>query len=280
MIFYILYFSRKSFLLKGYIKVIIILFVSFVDLTHYIAYIIKFAFSVKLIKKKLFPSSGSIKSEQEFEEEAKKRKIIWFYGFDIAIIVFLCLYILILLLRYILKSISEGIDYLCSLMDNDYDKECFLHQFNGINIKNFDLSLRFSNLSDKEKNEIIFKKENKEKYKYNIDDDKIDLIVDKINDIRRKKNIPLLKYNKTRYLPDFIINEKTELFFNPDESIYKLSPNLYIFKYPKDEFKNNINNDDIIKIITNDAIIIVTINQIIFFISLSFIFIIHHTEKK
>lgn len=127
----------------------------------------------------------------------------------------------------------------------------FINQFNGININNFYLPDRFDNLSDKEKNEIIFKKENKAKYKYESNDNKINLILNKINDIRREKNIPLLDNDGTRYLPDFIINEKTELFFNPNENIYKLSPNYYIFKYPKDEFQNNVNNNDIINIITN-----------------------------
>ena len=41
------------------------------------------------------------------------------------------------------------------------------------------------------------------------------------------------------------------MFFNPNENIYKLSPYYYIFKYHKDEFQNNVNNNNIMNIITN-----------------------------
>ena len=80
-IIFILYFYFKSFVLKGYIKLIIFVLICFVDLTHYITYIIKFAFSIKLINK-------------------EKRKIIWFYGFDITIIIFLSLYIVIFMVFF------------------------------------------------------------------------------------------------------------------------------------------------------------------------------------
>ena len=53
-------------------------------------------------------------------------------------------------------------------------------------------------------------------------------------------------------LPDFIINEKTKMYFYPNENVYKLSPNFYVFKYPKDEFLNHINNNEIRNIITNE----------------------------
>ena len=91
--FFILYFSCKSFVLKKNTKLKIFLLISFVDLTHYITYIIKFSFSNKLIKKELFPSIA--KNEEELKEEEEKSKIIWFYDFDIVIISFLTFYILV-----------------------------------------------------------------------------------------------------------------------------------------------------------------------------------------
>ena len=41
------------------------------------------------------------------------------------------------------------------------------------------------------------------------------------------------------------------MYFYPNENIYKLSSNCYIFKYVKNEFQNHINNDEIMNIITN-----------------------------
>ena len=143
---------------------------------------------------------------------------------------------------------------LISILDESEDiKKFFINQINGINICPFELPDNFDNLTNKEKNEIIFKKENFSKYKYKSNTNKISLILEKINDIRRKINIPLLKPQE-EYLPDFIINEKTKMFFYPNENIYKLSPNFYIFKYPKDEFQNHINDKESMGIIKNETL--------------------------
>ena len=44
------------------------------------------------------------------------------------------------------------------------------------------------------------------------------------------------------------------MFFYPNENIYELSPNFYIFKYPNDEFQNHINDKDIMNIIKNETL--------------------------
>ena len=85
MIFIIIYFCYNFFALKKSAKQIIILFIIFVDLTHYIVYIIKLSFSIKLIKKELlatycFSRDNLLKTEKSY--------IIWFYGFDAVIIFF------------------------------------------------------------------------------------------------------------------------------------------------------------------------------------------------
>ena len=63
--------------------------------------------------------------------------------------------------------------------------------------------------------------------------------------------MPLLNNSQEHNLPDFITKEKTKMYFYPNENIYKLSSNCYIFKYVKDEFQNHINNDEIMNILTN-----------------------------
>ena len=227
---FIIVFFYKFCALKKKTKLIINAFIFFTDLIHYIAYIIKLAFTIKLIK------SNELKST-------------WFYAFDSVIIAFLSLFILL------------GCYYVAV---EDDDKKYFINKFNGINIFPFVLSYEFGNLSVKEKNEIIFKKENLQEYEYFTNFDKIDLILNKINVIRTALKLPLLQRDEDRYLPDFIINEKTKMFFYPNENIYKLSPNFYVFKYFKDEFQNHINNNEIKNIITNallDTISIIEKNE-------------------
>ena len=87
------------------------------------------------------------------------------------------------------------------------------------------------------------------KYKYKLNQNQINLIQN-INDIRQQNNIPKLIYEENENLPDFIINKKTELIFYKNENIYKLSKNCYIFRYPKNEFKNNLNDKEIFNILT------------------------------
>ena len=131
----------------------------------------------------------------------------------------------------------------------DY-KSVTVNQLNGINILDYSLPINFTNFSIKEKNEEIFKKDNMKKYQYKLQDNQISLIT-KINNIRNNYNMPMFKFNVVEKLPDFIINLKAELFFYPDKNIYKLSPNLYIFKYRKNEIHNLLNEDKLLNIVKN-----------------------------
>ena len=210
-------------------KLTILSFNFFVEFTHYIAYIIKLAFSIQLIKKEI---------------ESKP----WFYSYDIGMIILLSPNLIYYLLIF-LSSLSRD-----RLIDGDC-QIIFIKQLYGINIYKYELPYRFGKVNDKKKNEIIFEKENLAKYEYILSNSKkIDLILNKINDIRAKNKIPLLTYNEERHLPDFIINEKTKMFFYSNENVYKLTPNLYIFKYPLNEFQNHINNNEVINIITNELL--------------------------
>ena len=92
-----------------------------------------------------------------------------------------------------------------------------------------------------------------EEFKYKQDESQINLIK-KINDIRKGYHIPLLIYYKIELLPEFIINEKTQLIFNDNENIFRLSDNFYIFKYPINEFQNFLNNNQILNIITIETL--------------------------
>ena len=94
------------------------------------------------------------------------------------------------------------------------DKQLYiLKQINGFDISNFEFSSEFEKLNDKGKIKIIFKKENMKNYRYKLNGAQL-MLIEKINQIRRKNNILELNYNSLwQELPAYIINNKTELIF-------------------------------------------------------------------
>ena len=231
--FSVFLFLCKLFALKGYIKFIISIFISIVDLTHHIAYIIKYSYIGKIIKEEI---------QNDLESP-------WFYEFDVIMLGVICPKIILIIIS--LTIICFDI-YKKGLQGFDDSQVFFLNNFKGIKIIEFELPSETYNLNNK--NAQIFKKENVEKYKYSLNENQINLIRN-INDIRRRNNnITLLNYVREENLPEFIINEKTELIFNGHKNIFKLSSSFYIFKYPKNEFQNLLNNSQILNIITIDEL--------------------------
>jgi len=215
----IIYLSKKM-LLKGIIKRAYYLLMFIINLAYIIVLFIKCIYTNKLIN-----DSNSI----------------WCIYFDLSELIFT---IINFFFQFAFITICFG-------KKDDDIKELVLNQINRININDFKLPPEFDNLNEKAKNEFIFNKNNMKKYEYKLNENQIDLIK-KLNLIRKQNNIPELKYEEKEKLPDFIINKKTELIFYKKESIYKLSKNFYVFKYPKNEFKNNFNNKEIINILTID----------------------------
>ena len=225
----IVLFCCESIKLIGLIKVMLLLFFWLVDLSHNIFYIIKFRYVRKLMKKELLKKL----------DKGKTSILTWFYSFDLALIVFMSVKIAI----YSLFLLGLGVDP----KDIDDIKRDILIELNGIKINDF----YFYDSFEKSKNELIYKKENIEKYEYELNDNQINLI-HKINDIRRQNNVPELKYFKHEKLPCYLINPKPQLIFYQKQNIYKISNDLYIFKYPKNELQILLNNKEIINIIKND----------------------------
>ena len=225
----IVLFCCESIKLIGLIKVMLLLFFWLVDLSHYIFYIIKFRYVRKLMKKELLKKL----------DKGKTSILTWFYSFDLALIVFMSVKIAI----YSLFLLGLGV----APKDIDDIKRDILIELNGIKINDF----YFYDSFEKSKNELIYKKENIEKYEYELNDNQINLI-HKINDIRRQNNVPELKYFKHEKLPCYLINPKPQLIFYQKQNIYKISNDLYIFKYPKNELQILLNNKEIINIIKND----------------------------
>ena len=249
----ILLYCCNLFSIKQYIMLLIIIFIILIDLTHHITYIIKFDYTKELLKKeliKLIKKVSKNPTEEEKKEYSKISKLFWFYHFDIFIIVWICFHFLfqIFCILFIIIFAKEGRFILCCEI-----KIILLNQFKGLNIIKKELPKKFNNLSEKEKNEVVFKQKNVKEYEYKLNENQINLI-DKINGIRKKNHIALLKYFEKEKLPEFIINEKAQIIFNNNENLYKLSPNFYVFKYPINEFQNFLNNNQILNIITIETL--------------------------
>jgi len=215
---------------NGYIKVIIHIVFSLIDITHFIFYSIKTHYTRFLVKPELKTS---------INKYGKKLNIcsdkIWFYKFDLSLTIFIALLKTLIELIFILSLLLYFIDYLLNnnfqifnlIKESSDISKHILKELNEININDFELPTEFENLNEKEKLELIFKKENMKKYEYDLDDNQIG-IIEKINNIRKNNNIPKFNYYIRNNLPNFIINKKIEMIFFPDRYIYELSINLYI----------------------------------------------------
>ena len=214
--------------ITGKIKWIFIFINSFIQLVYFIFHIIKFIYEEDI---------SGINIGIALEDT----KHYWFYISDL-VIIFSYSFVFCLISGYILQlSPHHHLDY--------YDDLSWLYQFQGINIIRFYLPTEFENFDKTKKYKFLFNNNNIKKYEYELNESQINLI-NKINDIRKKYEIPLLKYNKVDKLPEFIINEKTQLIFYKFKNLYKLNPNSYIFKYPSQKFIDLLNNDEILNIIT------------------------------
>lgn len=236
----ILLFFDDKYVLKGFTKFKYFLFIFLFDFIHYILYIIKFAFSAGFIREDILNLLLSQKYYLIHEEEQ-----IWFYIVDTFIIAFLSFLIISELAGFLVIG--------CDFKKRDDELINILNHITGIKIVDYELPESFSNLSKKERIKLLFSKSYMRKYRYKLNKDQFTLI-EKMNNIRKKYNIPSLDYNGEEKLPEFVINGKTEIALYENENIYKLSLNLYIFKYPKNEFQNQFNNSEVLNIITNDLL--------------------------
>ena len=171
---FVLYLCLKNLILRGLHKIIIFSIIILIDLTHYVAFIIQFVFTKKIINRgKMKEINEEIEKEYETTGKQTIKDIFWFYKLDIIIIVLysicLCILIFSFLFLFLVKEDDE-----CKLV---------LKQIKGVNIIDYDLPSEFLGFSTKEKNEFVFNKENLKKYEYRLNYDQIELIT-KINNIR------------------------------------------------------------------------------------------------
>ena len=177
------------------------------------------------------------------KEKNNKFVECWFINYDIIFLIISPIYyITFLFFVFCLKNNFGHIeDHIISI----------LNQFKGVNIIDFEFDKDFNDCNNKEINKLILK--NARNYKYKLNKNQIDLIK-KINDIRSKYKIPLLKYDLDQRIPHCIINEVTEVVLYNDKNNFKLKSFLYLFRYKKNQFIKFINKDEILSVINNDLL--------------------------
>ena len=230
-LFCIIYYKSMKIILTNKIKFIIKIIHFFIYLAYYVIHCIKYSYTRALIKN-LLPNYGNVDLE-------------WFYNFDE---IFTYLWPVILLIIFI----SSLCYFINSYVEDK--KSIFLYQINGFDISDFELPTEFDDLNNIGKIQMIFKKENMKRYKCELDDTQ-KILINKIVQLRRQNNIPEFRkfsYYGKHHLPDYIINQKTELIFYEKKNIYKFYNNFYLIKYPISECQKDINDNNIINIITKN----------------------------
>jgi len=124
-----------------------------------------------------------------------------------------------------------------------------LTSFNNIKINNYFLPQNFGNFNKKKRKKYVL--ENYDKYIYEILDRQYDLI-NEINVLRMKNNIPKLKFSLKENIPTFMIKKPVDIILYPTKNIFELSNKTYLFRYPANEFKYRINDKIILDILLKD----------------------------
>ena len=221
--------------LNKIIKKVLLIFLGIIFLGYEILIIIKLIFSYKI----------------------KKGKTTWFMRCDYALIILNLLYF-----AYIVYIIYIYFTYVGNSV-RDEGKKLILKKFRDLEINDYILPENFKQMNDYEKRKYILDN----KTNYTIENQK-DLI-NEINELRKENNIDELKWDKTIYYEDLIMDKYSELFLSDYENIFKLSNRKYLLKYPFDDFQTRFNNREknLSDILLNDnlnKIIIITKNSIIF----------------
>ena len=168
----------------------------------------------------------------------------WFMTCDYIFIILNFLFILYLLFVTYLYYINGG-------KKIEIFIKYFLTKYKRIEISHYLLPENFHKMSIKDKN--IFISNNKNNFQFLLSHEQLDLI-SLINEFREKNNLEKFTIDWDKKLPDFILNEPTQLKLFSYNNIFKLENQKYLFKYKIGEFeiKFKNNNPDIINVILKD----------------------------
>ena len=127
----------------------------------------------------------------------------------------------------------------------------YLKSLDNIAINEFELPDHFEKMNKKERKNYVLQKINS--YENNITDKQKE-VIDYINTLRRENNIDDLEKDDNKTIPQFIFKKPAEVLLIPEKNIFKLSNKRYLLKYPLNEFKNLVmnNNEQILNILLKD----------------------------
>ena len=151
----------------------------------------------------------------------------WFIVMDYIFIILNFFYNIYFLYNIIIFLKESGSSYETTI-------NFMLTSFNNIKINNYFLPQNFGNFNKKKRKKYVL--ENYDKYIYEILDRQYDLI-NAINVLRMKNNIPKLKFSLKENIPTFMIKKPVDIILYPTKNIFELSNKTYLFRYPVNEFK-------------------------------------------
>ena len=174
----------------------------------------------------------------------KNKNIPWFIIYDYILICIMLLYITFMI--YITYKYIKFAGTKIQISNHT-----ILKKYKGITINDFELTNNFHKMSKKDKKNLIYK--NRTKFQYTHSQRHLNLI-NLINEYRIKYHLPRLLFNEEERIPDFIINDNSEVILLGYKNIFKFSKRKYLFKYRINEFEKNLLNEDgnILEIILNE----------------------------
>jgi hypothetical protein len=92
--------------------------------------------------------------------------------------------------------------------------------------------------------------DNKSNFQFLLNHEQLDLI-SLVNDFRERNNLEKFTIDWDKKLPNFILNDSSEIILFGYKHIFKLANQCYLFKYKIDEFEKKFKNNekDIINIL-------------------------------
>ena len=174
----------------------------------------------------------------------KNKTIPWFILYDYILISIMLLYITFMI--YITYKYFKFAGTKITISNHT-----ILKKYKGITINDFELTNNFHKMSKKDKKNLIFR--NRTKFQYTHSTRHLHLI-NLINEYRIKYHLPRLLFNEEERIPDFVINDNSEVMLLGYKNIFKFSKRKYLFKYRINEFEQNLLNKDgnILEIILNE----------------------------
>ena len=170
--------------------------------------------------------------------------ITWFTVLDYIFIFFHFIYILYFSCR--IFSFFGSLGKYISIKS-----EFILISYNKIKIKNFKLPECFANYNKTERKRFILEKA--ENFVYEISKEQIELI-NLMNSYRENLGIKKFFFKKIPNIPKDMLKIPSEAIFFDNKNIFKMGDNKYILKYPKEEFKEILiqENNEIMNIISKE----------------------------